>query len=160
MMVVNGLSDATGTAADCLQTVKLNFLVGTNVTAVEMLDPVTGNITTNTMPVITGTGASTKRQLVLDLNGGDAALFKFSDGVPFVTLPVAGKLSAAITNGQPTFTLRGPYARSYRIEYSTSLTAGSWSTLTNVQVSAATGNVSFTDPAGSAARFYRAIALP
>ena len=66
----------------------------------------------------------TKRQLVLSLNGGDAALFKFSDGVPFVTLPVAGKLSATVTNNQPTFTLRGPYAANYRIEFSTSLTAG------------------------------------
>jgi hypothetical protein len=113
------------------------------------------------MPVIGGTsGSGTKRQLVLDLNGGDAALFKFSDGVPFVTLPVAGKLSATVNNGQTAFTLRGPYARKYRIEYSTSLTAGSWNTLTTVQVSAATGNVAFTDPAGSAARFYRAIALP
>jgi hypothetical protein len=160
LMVVNGLSDATGTAADCMQEIKLNFLVGTNVTAVEMLDPVTGNVTTNTMPVIAGSGSSTKRQLVLDLNGGDAALFKYSDGVPFVTLPVAGKLSANAVNGQTTFTLRGPYAAKYRIEYSSSLTAGSWSTLTNVQVSAATGNVTFTDPAGSAARFYRAVALP
>ncbi|MGZ5565798.1 MAG: hypothetical protein ACXWKG_02185 [Limisphaerales bacterium] len=161
MMVVNGLSDATGSAADCLQEIKLNFLVGTNVSAVEMLDPVTGLVSTNTMPVIGGTsGSGTKRQLVLDLNGGDAALFKFSDGVPFVTLPVAGKLSAAVANGQPTFTVRGPYAANYRIEYSTSLTAGSWNTLKSVQVSAATGNVTFTDPAGSATRFYRAIALP
>jgi hypothetical protein len=161
MMVVNALSDATGTAADCMQEIKINFLVGTNVTAVEMLDPETGTVTTNTMPVIGGTsGSGTKRQLVLDINGGDAVLFKFSDGVPFVTLPVAGKLSANVANGQPTFTLRGPYGRNYRIEYSTSLTAGSWSTLTNVQVSAATGNATFTDAAGSAARFYRAIALP
>lgn len=160
IMVVNGLSDATGTAADCLQEIKINFLVGTNITAVEMLDPETGNVTTNTMPVVAGSGSTTRRQLVLDLNGGDAALFKFSDGVPFVTLPVAGKLSAAVLDGQPTFTLRGPYATKYRIEYSTSLTAGSWNTLTNVQVSAATGTVTFTDPTGSATRFYRAIALP
>ncbi|MDB6057949.1 MAG: hypothetical protein JWO95_1793 [Verrucomicrobiales bacterium] len=160
IMVVNALSDATGTAADCLQQIKINFLVGTNVTAIEMLDPQTGLVSTNTMPVVAGSGSTTKRQLVLDLNGGDAALFKFSDGVPFVTLPVAGKLSATSVNGQANFALRGPYARNYRIEYSTSLTSGSWNTLTNVQVSAATGNVGFTDPAGSAARFYRAIALP
>jgi hypothetical protein len=160
MMVVNGLSDATGTAADCMQEIKLNFTSGTNFTAVEMLDPETGLVVTNTLPVVAGSGNSTRRQLVLDLNGGDAALFKFSDGVPFVTLPVAGKLAADVVSGVPTFTLRGPYGRSYRIEYSTGLTAGSWNTLTNVQVSAATGNVTFTDPVGSAARFYRAIALP
>jgi hypothetical protein len=159
-MVVNGLSDPTGTAADCMQEIKLNFTSGTNFTAIEMLDPVTGTVTTNVMPVISGSGTSTRRQLVLDIKGGDAVLFKYSDGVPFVTLPVAGKLSANVVGGQPTFTLKGPYAAKYRIEYSSSLTAGSWSTLTNVQVSAATGSVTFTDPAGSAARFYRAIALP
>lgn len=159
MMVVNGLSDATGTAADCMQEIKLNFTSGTNFTAVEMLDPETGLVTTNTLPVIAGSGSSTRRQLVLDLNGGDAALFKFSDGVPFVTLPAAGKLSATLVNGQANFTVRGPYAANYRIEYSTSLTSGSWNTLTTVQVSAATGNVTFTDPAGDAARFYRAVAL-
>lgn len=156
MMVVNGLSDPTGTAADCAQDIALRFtgLTGSS-TNIEILDPETGLVTTNGTTVV-----GSKRQIVFTLNGGDAVLFKFSDGVPFVTLPVAGKLSATVSNGQPTFTLRGPYAANYRIEYSTSLAAGSWSTLTNVQVSAATGNVTFTDPAGSAARFYRAIALP
>jgi hypothetical protein len=159
-LVANGLCDATGTAADCMQEIKINFISGTNFIAVEMLDPETGAVTTNTLPVTSGTGTSTRRQLVLNINGGDAVLFKYSDGMPFVTLPVAGRLSATMNNGQSVFTVRGPYGRNYRIESSTSLTAGSWSTLTNVQVSAATGNVSFTDPAGSAARFYRAIALP
>lgn len=155
-MVVNGLSDPTGTAADCMQEIKMNFVVGNTYTAVEMLDPETGLVTTNSIPILSGS----KRQLVLDINGGDAVLFKMSDGVPFVTLPVAGQLSAHVVSGQPTFTLRGPYGRNYRIEYSTSLTAGSWNTLTNVQVSAATGSVDFSDNAGSAARFYRAVALP
>jgi hypothetical protein len=155
LLVVNGLTDPSGSAADCRQDIALRFNANTNNAAVEVLDLETGLVTTNNLPLV-----SSKRQLVLTLDGGDAALLKFSDGVPFVTLPVAGKLSATVVNGQPTFTLRGPYGRTYRIEYSTSLTAGSWSTLTNVQVSAATGSVTFTDPAGSAARFYRAIALP
>lgn len=157
MMVVNGLSDPTGTASDCAQDVALRFtgLAGSS-TNVEILDPETGLVTTNAT-VSVGSG---KRQLIITLNGGDAVLFKFSDGVPFVTLPVAGQLSATVSNGQPMFTLRGPYGRNYRIEYSADLTGGSWNTLTNVQVSAATGNVNFTDPAGSAARFYRAVALP
>jgi hypothetical protein len=44
-----------------------------------MLDPVTGQLQTNTLPIVGGV-----RQLTLNLNGGDAALFKFANGAPFV----------------------------------------------------------------------------
>ncbi len=79
-MVVNGLTDPTGTAADCSQNIKLNFL--DTFTDVQVLNPETGNLETQTLPVV-----STRRQLTLDLNGGDAVLFKISDGAPFVGLP-------------------------------------------------------------------------
>src|SRR5439155_2154293 len=83
LMVVNGLVATNGTAADCLQEIQLNFLDA--FTAVEILDPLTGTAKAQVLPVVNG-----KRQLVLDLNGGDAALFKFFDGAPFVGTQVSG----------------------------------------------------------------------
>ena len=83
LMVVNGLTDPTGTAADCLQEIKLNFIDAFS--AVEVLNPLTGDVQIQTLPVV-----NTRRQLVLDLNGGDAALFKFFDGAPFVGAQVTG----------------------------------------------------------------------
>jgi hypothetical protein len=78
LMVVNGLTDPTGTAADCLQEIRLNF--ASSLLAVDMMDPLTGNIQAQPLTL-----TNSLRQLVLDLNGGDAALFKFSDGAPFIS---------------------------------------------------------------------------
>ncbi len=86
MMVVNGLTDPTGTAADCLQQITLNF--HSSLGAVQMLNPNTGLAELQTLPLVNGL-----RQLVLNLNGGEAALFKFADGAPFVgaqSVPVTG----------------------------------------------------------------------
>jgi hypothetical protein len=83
MMVVNGLSDPTGTAANCSQRIELNFAA--NLTAVEMLNPLTGLAEVQSLPLSNGS-----RQLVLNLNGGDAAFFKFSDGAPFVGTELTG----------------------------------------------------------------------
>jgi hypothetical protein len=79
MMVLNGLSDPSGTAADCLQEIKLNFTPAQSGPVIEMLNPTTGLVEIQQLPLVNGF-----RQLVLNLNGGDAALFKFSDGAPFV----------------------------------------------------------------------------
>ena len=89
LMVVNGLTDPTGTAADCRQEIKLNFNFSTGLTGVDVLDPLTGNLQTQTLPVVSGA-----RQLVLNLDGGDAALFKFSNGAPFVGFPLPGSIIA------------------------------------------------------------------
>src|SRR5262245_37801865 len=78
LMVVNGLSDPTGTAADCSQRIELNLSPAAS-ESVDMLNPVTGQVDVWHLPLVNGL-----RQLVLNLNGGDAALFKFSDGAPFV----------------------------------------------------------------------------
>jgi hypothetical protein len=83
MMVVNGLCDPTGTAADCSQRIELNF--ATSLGAVEMLNPLTGLAEVKLLPLTNGS-----RQLVLNLIGGDAALFKFSDGAPFVGTELIG----------------------------------------------------------------------
>ena len=110
MMVVNGLTANTGTAADCLQTIDLRFLTGTSpITAVNMLDLETGAVTTNTIPIFAGSGTSTKRHLLLNLNGGDAALFKFADGAPFVghVPPAKAQLTAGLQGGLPAITVQG-----------------------------------------------------
>ena len=83
LMVVNGLSDVSGAAADCLQQIKLNFV--SSCAAVEMLNPATGLAQAQALPMF-----NTNRQLVLNLNGGDAVLFKFSDGAPFVGTELIG----------------------------------------------------------------------
>ena len=82
-MVVNGLTDTNGTAADCSQEIKLNFL--NTFSAVELLNPETGLAQAQVLPIV-----STRRQLVFDLNGGDAALFKIADGAPFVGVQLTG----------------------------------------------------------------------
>ena len=83
MMVVNGLTDPAGTAVDCRQEIRLNFAFTNGITALEMIDPLTGLLQTNTLPVV-----NSRHQLVLSLNGGDAALFKFANGAPFVGVSV------------------------------------------------------------------------
>jgi hypothetical protein len=92
MMVVNGLSDPTGSAEDCLQEIKLNFK--TNVTTLQVLNPETGLVETWYLPLVSGF-----RQLALYLNGGDAALFKFDDGAPFIGAASTG--GAPVIVGQP-----------------------------------------------------------
>jgi hypothetical protein len=87
MMVVNGLSDPTGTAADCMQEIKLNF--APTIATLQMLNSETGFVETWQLPLVNGL-----RQLALYLNGGDSALFKFDDGAPF--------LGASLTGGAPT----------------------------------------------------------
>jgi hypothetical protein len=82
-MVVNGLTDTNGAAADCSQEIKLNFL--DTFTHVEMLNPLTGLAQPQAVPIV-----STRRQLALKLNGGDAALFKIADGAGFVGAPFTG----------------------------------------------------------------------
>ena len=162
-MVVNELTATNGTAADCLQEIKLNFLVGTTgPSAVNMLDPETGLVTTNTMPVLAGSGSSTKRQLVLDLNGGDAALFKFADGAPFVGRipPAQPKLSVSSQGGMPLISTKGTQGARYQLQATTALGSGNWTTLTNLLLPST--NFTYLDsaaPSGSG-RFYRAVGIP
>jgi hypothetical protein len=87
LMVVNALTDPTGSADDCAQRINLNFmdlpdgdLSTPGNQGIQLLDPDTGEVVTPTLASV-GSG---KYQLSLTLPGGDAALFKFNDGAPFV----------------------------------------------------------------------------
>ena len=91
-MVVNGLTATNGTAADCSQEIKLNF--ADTFTSLDMLNPASGQLTNVPLPIV-----STRRQLTLNLNGGDAALFKIATGAPFVGFPFS--TNAPAISSQP-----------------------------------------------------------
>ena len=154
MMVVNALTDTNGTAADCLQEIKLSFL--NTFSNVVMLDPATGQLQTNTLPVV-----STRRQLTLDLNGGDAALFKFADGAPFVghITPQAAKLSITKQAGALAVNLSQltPGAR-YQLQSKPVIPGAAWTTLTSLLLT--NSNYLYLDALSSSASFYRAIGIP
>jgi hypothetical protein len=91
MIVLNGLSDPTGSVADCAQEIKLNFL--STMPGIEELDPNTGQIDTINVPVDPTSG---RKIWDFTLGGGDAMLFKFNDGVPFegiASIPEPASLS-------------------------------------------------------------------
>ena len=155
-LVVNGLTDTNGTAADCMQEIHLDFSFGSSgLTAVVMLDPETGLLQTNTLPVV-----STKRRLILDLNGGDAALFKFADGAPFVghIMPQPPNLSATMQAGTPALDLTQltPGAR-YQLQSAPAL-GSTWNTLTGLLLN--TSNYFYLDTSSSNAAFYRVVGTP
>jgi hypothetical protein len=160
-MVVNGLVATNGTAADCQQQIKINFLTGTaNITAINMVDPINGVITNAPFPVIGGSGTGTKRQLVLNLNGGDAALFKFADGAPFVGFvpPSRPILSMQRLGGNTVVTLQGTSGARYALQSSATANNPSWTTLTNTILLGTSLSYTNANPSGSS--FYRAFGIP
>ena len=157
MMVVNGLTDPIGTAAACKQTIVLDFsnLSGA-FTNLVMLDPSTGQLLTNGLPVF-----SSKRRLSLTLNGGDAALFKFNTGAPFVGFYVQpAQLSAQFFETGPAITIRGTVGAHYQLQTTSSLSDTNWAPVTNLFL--ATSPYLFVDTLSSPAnaRYYRAVGTP
>ncbi len=157
MMVVNGLTDPTGTAADCLQEIKLNFLSVTATASVVLLDPGSGQLQTNSLPIV-----STRRQLVLSLNGGDAALFKFSDGAPFVgpVVPAPAQLDIHMQAGALAISLLGTIAAQYRLEATPSLPNANWTILTNFLLLSSPWMYLDTTASNASKGFYRAVGTP
>ena len=157
-MVVNGLTATNGTAADCMQEIWMNF-ISTVPANVVMLDPITGQLQTNTMPVIPSSGG--RRRLVLDLNGGDAALFKFDDGAPFVGFyPRPAQLSAQIQGGLPVISTQGTPGARYQLQATSSLTNAQWTTLSNLSLPFSPWPYTDTSFSGTTQRFYRALGIP
>jgi hypothetical protein len=82
-MVVNGLSDAEGSAADCRQRIHLAFDFGASrVTNLLRRSRDTGQIETVNL---IHTGVGSRYCLDVSLDGGTGDLFKFNNGGPFVT---------------------------------------------------------------------------
>jgi hypothetical protein len=151
--VVNGLTDTNGTAADCMQEIHMDFSFGSSgITSVVMPDPETGLLQTNTLTVV-----SPKRRLTLDLNGGDAALFKFADGAPFVghIAPQRPKLSVAMQAGSPAISLTQlTQGARYQLQSAPAL-GSAWSTLTGLLLN--TSHYLYLDTNSSSPTFYRAV---
>ena len=154
-MVVNGLTDPAGTAADCLQEIKLNFAFPSGITGVDMLDPASGQVQTQTLPIV-----NTRRQLVLDLNGGDAALFKFSDGAPFVGWPAPARLNLQTQSNTAAISLQGAVGARYQLEAASSLASTNWAMLTNLVLPASPYMFTDTTSSNVSARFYRVVGVP
>ena len=79
LMVTNGLSAADAGAAATRQRITLNFRNDPATTTVQQLSRQTGQVEEIPLPLV-----NTRRQLVLELEGGTAELFKFKTGAPFV----------------------------------------------------------------------------
>lgn len=158
MMVVNALTSTNGTAADCLQEIKLDFQSSAKTSSLVMLDPETGLLTTNVLNAVSG-----KRELILDLNGGDAALFKFNDGAPFVghITPSTPHVSAAIQGGLPALNLSQLTAGArYLVQSSPSLVNPNWFTLTGLLLT--NSNYTFVDTGytNNSSVYYRVVGIP
>jgi len=154
-MVVNALTATNGTAADCLQEIKLNFLAAAP-SSVVMLDAETGLLQTNVMNTIGGG----RHQLVMDLNGGDATLFKLSDGAPFVGFipPAKPKLGITVQGGRPAVNLSQltPGAR-YQVQSSPPISPPAWTTLSSVLLT--NSSCQLFDQVSTNGAWYRAVGL-
>jgi hypothetical protein len=161
-MVVNALTATNGTAADCHQQIKLNFLVGTAISSVNLLDPETGVVTTNVMPVVGGSGSGTRRQLILELDGGDTVLFKFADGAPFVgyVAPSPPQILMQSAGTPPSIRLQGAIGAHYLLQTATSLPANDWVTLTNFLLPSSPYVFQDAVSPASVQRYYRAVGVP
>ncbi len=78
-MVTNGLTGVDGAAADYRQEIKLNFANTAATTSLQRLNAETGEVEVVPLPVV-----NTRRQLVIQLDGGMGELFKFNTGDPFI----------------------------------------------------------------------------
>lgn len=154
-MVVNALTDPSGTAADCMQEIKLNFL--NTFSSIVMLDAETGQLQTNTLPIV-----NTRRQLVLDLNGGDAVLFKIADGAPFVGMipPARPQLGFQLQSNTPSVSIQGTIGAHYELQSSPALENPNWTVVTNFILPSSPYQFTDNSAANATTRFYRAIGIP
>jgi hypothetical protein len=90
-MIVNGLSDVTGSAADCRQSIRLDFdFDGGRIKSLLRLSRETGRVEQVNLTHLDGS----RYRLDLTLDGGTGDLFKFDDGGSFV-MPVDATPSRA-----------------------------------------------------------------
>jgi hypothetical protein len=120
------------------------------------LNPANGQIETQALPIV-----STRRQLVLNLNGGDAALFKFSTGAPFVGFfpPEAARLSLQMQTNVAAIRIQGTAGETYQLQRTASLPSN-WFTFASVQLPATNHTVFDPRPPSVTRRFYRALTAP
>jgi hypothetical protein len=103
-MIVNGLNDATGSAADCAQQIRLDFDFGaSSIDSLLRLNRETGQVE-EVVGLLSDGGSLYHLDLVLD--GGTGDLFKFDNGGAFVPEPttigllVAGGLFLSLSRSR------------------------------------------------------------
>lgn len=80
MIIMNGLCDPTGSAAECRQTVTLNLVDVPQTQSLLVFNQNTGNVDTINPPL-----NSLRRQPTFTIDGGEMLIFKFNTGAPFVS---------------------------------------------------------------------------
>ena len=80
-MVTNAFTGPDGAAADYRQRITVNFLAAVGPT-IQYLDSGTGEVGLLNLPFAPTT--QTRRQLIIELDGGEGMLFKFNTGDPFL----------------------------------------------------------------------------
>ena len=80
-MITNGLTGPDGTAADYRQRITVNFLAAVGPT-IQTLEANAGEVQELNLPFAPTT--QTRRQLIIELDGGEGKLFKFNTGDPFI----------------------------------------------------------------------------
>jgi hypothetical protein len=155
IMLVNGLTAPDGTAADCLQHIVLNFADSPATSKLLVLDASTGQVVTNNVTL----APSGRRLPAFDLNGGDAVLFKFNTGAPFVGFipPTPARLSAQKLGTNFVLSAQGALGARYKLQTTSSLSSPEWTDLTSVVLS--TSPFAVTDAPPATARFYRAVGV-
>ena len=110
------------------------------------------------MAIIPSSGG--RRQLVLDLNGGDAALFKFDDGAPFVGFvpPARPRLGIQMQSRNPDLSLTQltPGAR-YLRQSAPAFSNPTWTTLLGLLLT--NSSYDYVDETLSNGGFYRAVGV-
>ena len=80
-MIMNGLTDVDASPGGVMQQITLNFDFGTNgITSLQRLSRTTGKPETVNLTHVSGS----QYTITLDIDGGEADLFKYNDGAPFV----------------------------------------------------------------------------
>ena len=80
-----------------------------------------------------------------------------SDKATVTVVATAPRLALQLPTGLPMLTLEGPVGTTYRIEYSTNLSATNWTSLVELSLSATPFTFSDSGWTNSPARFYRAV---
>jgi hypothetical protein len=80
IMILNGLSDPTGSGVDCRQSVKLNLMNVAKAQNLLVLNQQTGNVDTVPTPLDSVSG---RRTPTFTIDGGELVLFKYDTGAPF-----------------------------------------------------------------------------
>ncbi len=99
-MITNGLSDASGTAAECQQAILMNFNFGTSgITQLQRISRETGEV--ESVPLTRDGWRAGYYHTSLVLDGGTGDLFKFDNGGTFVTEPEAPEVQFTLREVLP-----------------------------------------------------------